>query len=126
MISQGLRKSTLDSAEEAAELARAINRGHDPEQPTPYNSIGSGTTWIPPGSLLLLDEDDASHISGTVYQDARRDYLVEKVRQTRPGTEIRVLTRPLYHSKLAPPEDYFLKLLADERKTLQMCGIVVS
>ena len=74
-------------------MAHAINNGHNPEHPTRYNSIGEGTAWIPPGSLLLLDEDDAAHIHGEVYQEARRDYLVEKVRRTRPGTEIRVLTQ---------------------------------
>ena len=103
-------------------MAHAINNGHNPEHPTRYNSIGEGTAWIPPGGLLLLDEDDAAHIHNEVYQEARRDYLVEKVRRTRPGTEIRVLTRPLYHRKLAPPDDYFLKFLANERMPLKECG----
>ena len=109
LVAQGLRKSTLDTSEEVAQLANAINNGHDSEHSTPYNSIGGDIAWIPPGSLLLLDDKDASHIQATVYQEYRRDHLVEKVRQTRPGTEIRVLTRPLYHRGLAPPEDYFLK-----------------
>ena len=122
LVAQGLRRSTLDTAEDVAELANAINNGDDPEHSTPFNSIGAGTSWIPPGSLILLDEEDASHIRATVYQEARRDYLVEKVRRTRLGAEIRVLTRPLYHRKLAPPDDYFLKFLANERMPLKECG----
>ena len=122
LVAQGLRKSTLDTSEEVAQLANAINNGHDSEHSTPYNSIGGDIAWIPPGSLLLLDDKDASHIQATVYQEYRRDHLVEKVRQTRPGTEIRVLTRPLYHRGLAPPEDYFLKFLANERMLLKECG----
>ena len=112
----------MDTAEESAQLAEAINNGHDPEHSTPYNSIGAGTSWIPAGSLLLLDEEDASHIHATVYKEARRDYLVEQVRRTRPGTEIRVLTRPLYHRSLSPPDDYFLKFLANQRMSLKECG----
>ena len=122
LVAQGLRKSTLDTTEEVAQLANAIINGHDAEHSTPYNSIGPGTSWITPGSLLLLDEDDAAHIQATVYQEARRDYLVEKVRRARPGTEIRVLTRPLYHRGLAPPDDYFLKFIANERMSLKECG----
>ena len=81
LVAQGLRKSTLDTTEEVEQLANAIINGHDAEHSTPYNSIGPGTSWITPGSLLLLDEDDAAHIQATVYQEARRDYLVEKVRR---------------------------------------------
>ena len=104
------------------QLANAINNGHDSKYHTPFNSIGGGISWIPPGSLLLLDKEVAAHIQGTIYQEARRDYLVETVRRTRPGTEIRVLTRPLYHRQLAPPDDYFLKLLDNERMSLKQCG----
>ena len=122
LIAQGLRQSTLDTAEEAAQLANAINNGNDPEHDTPYNSIGEGTSWIPPGSLLLLDKDKEAYIQCEVYQEARRDYLVEQIRRKKPGTQFRVLTRPLYHRKLAPPDDYFLKLLANERMPLKECG----
>ena len=122
MIAQGLRVSTLESSEEGVGFAKAIINGVDTTRPSIYNSIGSGLDWIPPGSLLLLDKDDESYIHGRVYQESRRDYLVEKVRQAQPGTVIRVLTRPLYHPVLAPPQDYFLKLLAKEHISLQECG----
>jgi hypothetical protein len=122
LIAQGLRKSTLDTMEEVTEFANAINTGHDSEHVEIYNSVGEGISWIPPGSLLLLDKDDVSHIHTHVYREARRDYLVEKVRQTRLGTEISVLTRPLYHRGIAPPDDYFLKLLSNEHMSLKQCG----
>ena len=122
LIAQGLRKATLDTTQEASELANAINNGNDPEHPTLYNSIGGGISWIPHGSLLMLDEEDKMYFHEHVYRDARRDYLVEQVRRYQPGTEISVLTRPMHHRKLAPPDDYFLKLLANERMSLKECG----
>ena len=70
----------------------------------------------------MLDEEDATHSQTIVYQAARTDYLVEQVRRLRYSTEIRVLTGPFYHRTLAPPDDYFLKFLADERRSLKECG----
>ena len=67
LIAQGLRKATLDTAQEAAELANAINNGNDPEHPTLYNSIGGGTSWIPHGRLLLFDEENKAYIHEYVY-----------------------------------------------------------
>ena len=121
-ITQGIRTSTLDTAEEIADLATAIDNGHDPIHSIPFNSVGDGVLWIPAGSLLLLDKDLFSYIKCTVHHEKRRAYLSEHIRKLQPGTEIKVLTRPLYHRKLAPPADYFLKYLANTELSLAACG----
>lgn len=121
-IAQGIRTSTLDTAEEIADLATAIGNGHDPIHSIPFNSVGDGVLWIPAGSLLLLDKDLFSYIKCTVHHEKRRAYLSEHIRKLQPGTEIKVLTRPLYHRKLAPPADYFLKYLANTELSLAACG----
>ena len=122
MIAQGLRTPPVESQEEAAERATAILNGYDPDDLKVFNNIGEGVCWIPPGSLLLLDPKDVQHIEETVYMRARRNYLVEKGRLSQPGARVRVLTRPLQNPDLAPPDDTFIKLLADERKSLTECA----
>ena len=118
LIVQGIRTFTLESAEEASELKGAICSGHLVDS-NHYNSIGSGT-WIPPGSRLHLDEREVQHMN-TFRSDARRDVLAEWILALRPGTQIQVLTRP-FGSQLHPPVDPFVKVLADKRKSFQMCA----
>ena len=119
LIVQGIRTFNLESAEEASELAGAICCGQDVD-PSHYTSIGSGT-WIPPGSRLHLDEREVQYIKDTVRSDARRDFLVERIRASRPGTQIQVLTRP-FGTQLHPPVDPFVKVLADKRNSFQVCA----
>ena len=124
LIAQGRRIATIDSPEEADTLASAICRGPDSRDNNDrafFTSIGEGVHWIPPGSRLLLSECDLNHIYDTVRREARRDHLVGKVRLFEPGTQFEVLTRP-FGTDLAPPQDYFIKLMADDRKTLRQCG----
>ena len=124
LIAQGRRTSTIDSVEEASELAAAICRGTDNDDRSDrasFTSIGEGVAWISPGSRLLFTKKELDDVCKKVRREARRDYLVEKVRMLEPGTEIQVLTRP-FGTSSAPPQDPFIKLLADERKSLQECG----
>ena len=119
LIVQGIRTFTLESAEEAYELKAAICCGHLAD-PNHYTSIGSGT-WIPPGSRIHLDEREAQHIKDTVRSEARRDFLAERIKASRPGTQIQVLTRP-FGTQLHPPVDPFVKVLADKRNSFRVCA----
>ena len=119
LIVQGIRTFTLESAEEAYELKAAICCGHLVD-PSHYTSIGGGT-WIPPGSRIHLDEREAQHIKDTVRSEARRDFLAERIKASRPGTQIQVLTRP-FGTQLHPPVDPFVKVLADKRNSFQVCA----
>jgi hypothetical protein len=124
LIAQGRRTSTIDSTEEASQMAAAICQGTDNDDRSDrssFTSIGEGVAWILPGSRLLLAKNELDDICNKVRREARRDYLVEKVRLYEPGIEIQVLTRP-FGTSLAPPQDPFIKLLADERKSLKECG----
>ena len=114
LIAQGRRTSTIDSVEEASGLAATICRAS-------FTSIGEGVAWISPVSRLLLPKKELDDVCKKVRREARRDYLVEKVRMLEPGTEIQVLTRP-FGTSSAPLQDPLIKLLADERKSLQECG----
>ena len=115
LIAQGLKIATLDTAEETHELAAAISSAKAGD---PWNTIGPGVGWVPPGARLHLGRGDADHIEGTVHVDSRRDFLVEKVRRFQPGAEIHVLTMP-FGTDLAPPAEPFAKLMADKKKTLK-------
>ena len=85
LIAQGLKTSTLDTADEIQELAAAISSAKASD---PWNAIGEGVNWIPPGARLHLARSDTEHIEGVVYVDSRRDFLVEKVRRFEPGVRI--------------------------------------
>ena len=119
LVTQGIRTFVLESAEDAAELAGAVLRGPDVDD-NHYTSIGTGT-WIPPGSRLYLEKHEAKSIKDKVRYDARRDFLVDRIRAARPDTQIQVLTRP-FGTHLSPPVDPFVKVLADERNSLNVCA----
>ena len=116
---QGLRRSTLDTAEERRDLTAAISCATDPNH---WNVVGPGVDWIPPGSWLHLDQGQADYINETQRKEERRDFLAQKIAISDPGLQIRVLTRPLA-SDLAPPHDQFAKLMANwkKHKSLKEC-----
>ena len=71
---QGDRRSTLDTDEERKDLSAAISCATDPNH---WNVIGPGVTWVPPGSWLRIDQQQADYINENVRKEERRDFLAQ-------------------------------------------------
>ena len=63
---QGLRHSTVDTEEERQDLAAAIRAGTSEKY---WNEIGPGVSWIPAGSRLHLEQEQADIINNIHHEE---------------------------------------------------------